>query len=192
MLIGGAAVGVHGLNSSGARQRTVGGIAGGLIGAGIPEFEAQRYAGRIHKGHVLLSVHCDDAEWENTAKELLQRSGAEDISVSAEAAGEFDTSDRSLPRRDEPQDYSADFRRNFEAFHTELGSFEEYGPLYVWGYDMARDPRYRDQTFEKAEPDLKSVFELMNPGVDWDRISALVLYGWEKAGGKIENRFAII
>src|SRR5262252_5841611 len=42
---------------------TVGGLAGALIGSGVPEFEARRYAGRIHGGHVVVSVHCDDADW---------------------------------------------------------------------------------------------------------------------------------
>src|SRR5882724_3585459 len=39
-----------------------GGITGALIGAGMPEYEAKRYEGRIRRGGVLLSVHCDDVE----------------------------------------------------------------------------------------------------------------------------------
>src|SRR6185369_2027915 len=35
----------------------VGGLLGALIGAGIPEYEAKRYAGRVNNGGVLLSVH---------------------------------------------------------------------------------------------------------------------------------------
>src|SRR5882762_8559101 len=46
----------------------VGGITGGLIGAGMPEYEAKRYEGRIKTGGILLSVHCDDHEWEKRAK----------------------------------------------------------------------------------------------------------------------------
>jgi hypothetical protein len=34
----------------------VGGIAGALIGMGIPEYEAKRYEGRIKSGNILLSV----------------------------------------------------------------------------------------------------------------------------------------
>src|SRR5690348_16216443 len=40
----------------------VGGVAGALIGAGIPEYEAKRYEGRLSKGGILLSVHCDKTE----------------------------------------------------------------------------------------------------------------------------------
>src|SRR5687768_14850956 len=41
---------------------TVGGLSGALIGAGIPEYEAQQYEGRLRAGHILLSVHADDSE----------------------------------------------------------------------------------------------------------------------------------
>jgi hypothetical protein len=75
----------------------VGGLTGALIGMGIPEYEAKRYDGRIRKGGILLSVHCDDSEWTKRAKEIMERSGAEDISSTGEAAGDFAKSDRPMP-----------------------------------------------------------------------------------------------
>src|SRR5262249_29409224 len=66
-----------------------GGITGALIGAGMPEYEAKRYEGRIRRGGVLLSVHCDNSEWEKTAKEILARTGAQDISSTTEAKADF-------------------------------------------------------------------------------------------------------
>ncbi len=63
----------------------LGGIAGALLGMGIPEYEAKRYEGRISKGGILLSVHCDDSEWSKRAKEVLERTSAEDISSTAES-----------------------------------------------------------------------------------------------------------
>ncbi len=68
---------------------TVGGITGGLIGMGIPEFEAKRYDGRIKKGGILLSVHCDDSEWSSKAKDILTHTGAEDISSTSEAKSDY-------------------------------------------------------------------------------------------------------
>lgn len=76
----------------------VGGIAGALIGMGIPEYEAKRYEGRVKDGGILLSVHSDNSEWTKRAKEILKRTGAEDISSSGEA-GSDDTSEKvRLPR----------------------------------------------------------------------------------------------
>src|SRR5271168_1431760 len=62
----------------------VGGLIGALVGMGIPEYEAKRYEGRIKDGGVLLSVHCDTSDDVARAKDLLKRTGAEDISSSGE------------------------------------------------------------------------------------------------------------
>ena len=67
---------------------TVGGVAGGLIGLGMPEYEAKRYTGLIEKGGILLSVHSDNSEWTQRAKEILEESGAEQIAASGEARGD--------------------------------------------------------------------------------------------------------
>ena len=66
-----------------------GGLIGALVGIGIPEYEAKRYEGRIRKGHLLLSVHCDDSEWAKRAKEILTATGAEDVSSTAEATADY-------------------------------------------------------------------------------------------------------
>jgi hypothetical protein len=76
----------------------LGGITGALIGLGIPEYEAKRYEGRIRKGGILLSVHCDDSEWTKKAKLVLQETGADDISSTGEAAADYAKSERPLPR----------------------------------------------------------------------------------------------
>lgn len=67
---------------------TVGWIAGVLIGMGIPEYEANRYEGRIKEGGILLSVHADDSDWKNKGKEILKRTGAEDIGTKGEAGAD--------------------------------------------------------------------------------------------------------
>jgi hypothetical protein len=72
---------------------TLGGIAGALVGMGIPEYEAKRYEGRVKGGGILLSVHADNSEWSKRAKEILERTGAEDISSSGEAHSEGPKSD---------------------------------------------------------------------------------------------------
>jgi hypothetical protein len=64
----------------------VGGLVGALVGMGIPEYEAKRYEGRVKNGGVLLSVHCDTAEEIKRAKDVLKRTGAEDISSAGEEA----------------------------------------------------------------------------------------------------------
>ena len=72
----------------------VGGVAGALIGMGIPEFEAKRYEGRLQKGGILLSVHCDTAEEIKRAKEVLKATNAEDVSSTGEASVDKKQTDR--------------------------------------------------------------------------------------------------
>jgi len=76
----------------------IGGLAGALIGLGIPEYEAKRYEGRIRKGGILLSVHCDNSDWTKRAKSILDQTGAEDISSAHEAKADFAASDRPMTR----------------------------------------------------------------------------------------------
>ena len=66
----------------------VGGLVGALVGMGVPEYEAKRYEGRVKDGGVLLSVHCATSDEITRAKQILEKTGAEDISSSGEKAGE--------------------------------------------------------------------------------------------------------
>src|SRR5437762_4702521 len=54
----------------------VGGIVGALAGMGVPEYEAKRYEGRIKQDGILMSVHCDNADWVKRAKQMLEQPGA--------------------------------------------------------------------------------------------------------------------
>ncbi len=76
----------------------VGGLTGALIGAGIPEYEAKRYEGRIAKGGILLSVHSDNSDWTKRAKDILQATGAEDISSTGETKGDFQNTEKPMIR----------------------------------------------------------------------------------------------
>lgn len=76
----------------------LGGIVGALVGMGIPEYEATRYEGRIKKGGILLSVHADNSDWIDRAKRILEQTGAEDIASASETKGDYQNTDKPLPR----------------------------------------------------------------------------------------------
>ena len=86
--------GLAGLGVGGA----VGGFTGAMIGLGIPEYEAKRYEGRLQKGGILLSVHCDTSEEIDRAKEILERTGGEDISSTGESSSGTAKSDQKARR----------------------------------------------------------------------------------------------
>ena len=72
--LGGAAVGT-----------AAGGIVGALVGMGIPEFEAKHYDAKIREGNILISVHTENGDQKNTAKDIFKRNEADDISTGSEA-----------------------------------------------------------------------------------------------------------
>ena len=82
--IGGALGLLAGIGVGGA----VGGLVGALVGMGIPEYEARRYESQVKDGGVLLSVHCATSDDITRAKDVLKRTGANDISSAGEKRSE--------------------------------------------------------------------------------------------------------
>jgi Protein of unknown function (DUF3341) len=72
----------------------VGGFTGALVGMGIPEYEAKRYEGRITKGGILVSVHCDTSDEITRAKQIMENTGAEDISSTTESSVDVKSDDK--------------------------------------------------------------------------------------------------
>ena len=70
--------------SGAATGAALGGIAGDLIGLGIPEYEAKRYGEKIKENHVLISVHTDNRTERSRARQIFEQAGAEDIAETAE------------------------------------------------------------------------------------------------------------
>jgi len=77
----------------------VGAVIGALLGAGIPEYEARRYEGRVRNRGVLFSVHCDSSVWVKRARKLLKETGSTYISTRSEAKADFANSDKPHRRR---------------------------------------------------------------------------------------------
>jgi hypothetical protein len=76
----------------------VGGFAGVLVGLGVPEYKAKRCEGRIKKGGIFLSVHCDNSDGVKKAMEIVSATGAEDISSTGEAGADYAESGRAMAR----------------------------------------------------------------------------------------------
>ena len=76
----------------------LGWIVGLLAGMRISEYVAKRYAGRIRRGGILLSIHCDSQEWCERARKTLKDTGAREISSASEAAADYGTADKPTER----------------------------------------------------------------------------------------------
>jgi hypothetical protein len=85
---------IAGVGAGGA----LGAVTGALIGMGVPEYEAKRYQGLVKEGGILLSVHADDSDWTKRAKDILDQTGATDVSYTGETKGDISNTDRPMPR----------------------------------------------------------------------------------------------
>jgi hypothetical protein len=65
---------------------------------GIPEYEAKRYEGRLQRGGILLSVHCESSEDIKRAKSVLEATRAEDVSSTSESSSNIDKTSREVGR----------------------------------------------------------------------------------------------
>ena len=63
---------------------TVGGIAGGLFGVGIPEYEATHLEERIRNGEILIAVRVVTDLQQASAVNILRSGGASDVACAAE------------------------------------------------------------------------------------------------------------
>jgi hypothetical protein len=75
----------------------LGWLIGLFLGLSMTEYVAKRYAGRMGRGGILLSVHCDSSAWRQKAEESLKNTGAKYISSASESAAEYATTDKPTP-----------------------------------------------------------------------------------------------
>jgi hypothetical protein len=65
---------------------------------GIPEYEAKRYEGRLQRGGILLSVHCETSDEIKRAKAVLEATRAEDVSSTSESSSHVEKTDSEVGR----------------------------------------------------------------------------------------------
>jgi hypothetical protein len=171
----------------------IGGVIGALAGVGIPEYEAKRYEGRMRSGGILVSVHCDNADWIKKARAVLAHTGAEDISSTTESSADYAKTDRPMPRTVTAsaathggyRQYEDDFRTHFHQTYANNGvQYEDYSPAYAFGCEIANDPGYRGRAFNEMEPSLQREYETRYPGSRWVRVKDAVRYAWDRLTGQ--------
>jgi len=102
--VGPLAAALAGAVTGGVTGAVVGGVAGALVHAGVPEEEARFHEERFKQGGYLLTVHADDARYQD-ARMILERSGAEmhggAAPATAAAATRTGEAERSVELREE-------------------------------------------------------------------------------------------
>jgi hypothetical protein len=76
----------------------LGWLSGLAVGSRRSEYVAKRYVGRIRRGGILMSVHCDSPEWRERAKQTMKATGGRNISDAFEGKADYATTDRPSER----------------------------------------------------------------------------------------------
>jgi uncharacterized protein (TIGR02271 family) len=76
--------------------------------------------------------------------------------------------------------YDADFRNRYNSSAKNSGyTYEEYAPVYRYGYKLGTDERYNNRDWSKVEPEARKMWEERNPGT-WDQFKAEIRHAWEQ------------
>jgi hypothetical protein len=80
-------------------------------------------------------------------------------------------------------DYETDYRKHYQTnYGRQSGNvaFEQYGPVYRFGYDLANDPRNSDLDWNTVERTARTQWETRNPNSPWEQVKDTVRYAWER------------
>jgi uncharacterized protein (TIGR02271 family) len=79
--------------------------------------------------------------------------------------------------------FEPDFRNNFQSTYANQGlTYEQFTPVYQYGYDLANDPQYRGRDWTTIEPDIRRNWEAHQPGT-WNKFKGAIRYSWDQATG---------
>jgi uncharacterized protein (TIGR02271 family) len=80
--------------------------------------------------------------------------------------------------------FDSDFRTHYQTYGANSGySYEDYSPVYRYGYNLAGDQNYRGRNWSDIESDARRRWEERNPNT-WDRFADSVRFAWERATGQ--------
>jgi uncharacterized protein (TIGR02271 family) len=80
------------------------------------------------------------------------------------------------------EDLDRDFRTHYKGLNLSDSSYDEYLPVYRYGYSLGTDQRYSGGDWTTVEPNARRYWEERNPGT-WDRFKDTVRYAWDKVRG---------
>jgi len=80
------------------------------------------------------------------------------------------------------EDLDKDFRTHYKGLHLHDSTYDEFLPVYKFGYGLGTDTRYRTSEWSAIEPDVRKQWETQRPGT-WERFKDTIRYAWDKVRG---------
>jgi uncharacterized protein (TIGR02271 family) len=122
-----------------------------------------------------VRVGKESSEHTETVRDTVRRS---DVNVE-KVAGTQATTGTSF------DSYDADWREDYETRYGTSGyTYDQYAPVYQYGYDLANDSRYAGQDWDTVQSSARSSWEQRYPDNKWDDFKDAIRYGWDRVRGK--------
>jgi len=182
--VAGAATGAAVGSAAGPIGTAVGGAAGAVAGGGIgagadvagEKYEEGKTMGDRPSNYSTTAT--GSTYTDSTTSSVEARQGQVDYGTASGATG---TARESLD--DDFRRYDNDFRTHYQTYGMDSGyTYEQYTPIYRYGYNLASDPAYRDRDWDAIEPEARRRWEERNPNT-WERFKDSVRYAWDKVRG---------
>lgn len=76
--------------------------------------------------------------------------------------------------------YDTDFRKHYNTNYATSGyTYEQYMPVYRYGYNLGTNSKYRGKDWKTVETDARRHWEEGNPGT-WDQFKDSIRHAWER------------
>jgi uncharacterized protein (TIGR02271 family) len=79
--------------------------------------------------------------------------------------------------------FATDYRTHFGSLGSRGYTYDQYQPVYRYGYDLANDRRYSGREWDEVEPEARRSWEERNPDT-WDDFKDSVRYAWDRVRGR--------
>jgi hypothetical protein len=186
--VAGAATGAAIGSAAGPVGTVAGGAAGAVAGAGVgagADVAGEKYEERktnMDDRPSNRSTTTTGSTYSDTTDTSVGRKGQVDYDTTAAATGSaMGTARESL--EDDFRRYDNDFRTHYQTYGMDSGyTYEQYTPIYRYGYNLASDPAYSDRDWDAIEPEARRRWEERNPNT-WERFKDSVRYAWDKVRG---------
>jgi len=80
------------------------------------------------------------------------------------------------------EDFDTDFRTHYKGLKLKDSSYDDYLPVYRFGYGLGTNDKYRMGEWSSFEPEVRRTWETKNPGT-WEEFKDAIRYAWDKVRG---------
>jgi len=77
------------------------------------------------------------------------------------------------------EDFDTDFRTHYKGLNLSDTTYDQYTPVYRYGYSLGTNDQYRSGDWNTIEPHARTHWESKNPGT-WNQFKDSIRYAWDR------------